>query len=102
MKKFVLFALGIFGSVAFAQTIGFDFPDFSLQTKYEMNYISHDASVKNYVRRLGATSFTVNQGKPAIDMYAVTTNNGCSFDVQVVYASWPGVDDLVISDARCN
>jgi hypothetical protein len=100
MKKLILFVIAAASSMAMAQT--FDFPDFSLETRYEMNYIANNSSVKDYVKRLGATSFTVNTGKPALLSYGVATNNGCSFDVEVVYNSWPGIDNLIISDATCH
>lgn len=100
--KFALPFLFIIGSVASAQTVDFSFPDFSLQTRYEKGFIAKSADVRGYVKTLGAKSFVVTNGKPSTKLYAVETSNGCAFDVEVVYKSWPGIDALIISDATCN
>jgi hypothetical protein len=99
VRNLLLFILAAAGTFAMAQTI--DFPDFNLETQYEMDYIAHNRAVKNYVARLGGTAFTVNSGKPDLLSYAVTVNNGCTFDVEVVYADWPGIDNLILSQAHC-
>lgn len=103
MKQFVFSAtLVLLGSTASAQVGEISFPDFSLEGKYERSVIKGDAAVQAYAARLGAKSFKVTDGKASARMYAVETNNGCSFDVEVVYKSWPGVDDvLVYNNAVC-
>jgi len=91
----------VLGSMASAQS--FDLPrlDFSMTSRYEMGVIAADDHVRAYADQLGADSYSINNGKPALQMYAVQTNNGCSFDVEVVYQQWPGVDAVVVYQATC-
>ena len=101
MKFAILVMISVLASVASAQS--FDLPrlDFSMQTDYEMGVIAADANVRAYAGQLGAQSYSINNGKPALQMYAVQTNNGCSFDVEVVYQQWPGVDAVIVYAAKC-
>lgn len=85
-------------STVSAQT--FPTPDFEMIRSYEISVIAKDTAVRQYAGKLGGTSFSVNNGKPALDMYEVVTNNGCKFDVKVVYKTWPGIDALVISKSQ--
>ena len=96
-KLLALVAIAVSASVASA--MDFTWPDFSLETQYEMDFIKADPAVKAYARRLGARSIRVTRGKPGRLMYAVKTNNGCTFDVKVVYHDWPGIDDVIVYDS---
>lgn len=82
-------------AVAFAPE--FSQPDFELIRNHERAVIARDAGVIAYARALGARSFKITNGKPALLVYGVVTDNGCTFDVEVVYNSWPGIDGIAVS-----
>jgi hypothetical protein len=97
MKLFAIAAGMIaMSSVASANVFAPTFPDFEMEKNYEKSVIAKNVTVKSYVKALGASSFKVTNGKPALRVYAVETNNGCAFDVEVVYNDWPGVDAVVV------
>jgi hypothetical protein len=77
-------------------------PDFQMFIAYEKSVIAKHPDVVAYVRLLEARSFKVTMGKPARDLYAVRTSNGCEFDVRIVYENWPGIDRvIVVKNAIC-
>ncbi len=76
------------------------FPSFQGIIKYEKNFVAKSAEVKSYVQQLGGSEYSVSRGGK-LRVYKVTTNNGCIFAVRVVYKNWPGIDQLVISQAIC-
>lgn len=94
---FALFSAMLVSTAAFAFVPDFSQPDFEMIRNHERAVIARDAGVLSYVRSLGARSFKVTNGKPELLMYGVVTDNGCSFDVEVVYNSWPGIDDVIVS-----
>lgn len=96
--KLIMASLTLASSSAFAMLPDMgSMPDFSMIRSYEMSVIAKDARVKSYVRQLGGKSFVVTDGKPSLEMYGVQADNGCEFDVRVVYHNWPGVDELRLS-----
>lgn len=98
MKLFTLAAgmLVLAASASADFSVFGSFPDFNMQPNYEKSVIAKNPQVIAYVKALGARSYKVTNGKPALLMYAVETNNGCAFDVQVVYNDWPGIDAIVV------
>jgi hypothetical protein len=98
MKTFniALGALALLASVSAFADFTPSYPDFDMIKNYEKSVIAKDAQVISYAKKLGATSFKVTNGKPANLLYAVETNNGCAFDVEVVYNDWPGIDGIVV------
>lgn len=105
MKKIILAtaaALTLSANAMAFPSGAMDFPDFEMIRNYEKSAIAKDANVIAYARKLRASSFRVTNGKPGILNYGVVTSNNCSFDVEVVYNDWPGIDAIVItSKAVC-
>lgn len=106
MKK-LMFAIAMTVSAsAFAQEM--QFPDFGLMTQGQKNAVKADAGVNKYSKSMGASSFKVVAKSTVNDpiTYTVKTNNGCSFDVVVVYADnfWDGIENVVVKKATtvCN
>lgn len=97
MKVFAI-ATGmlVMAATASANVFAPTYPDFELGKSYEKAVVAKDAKVKAYAKALGASSFKVTNGKPANLVYGVVTNNGCAFDVEVVYNDWPGVDAVIV------
>lgn len=103
MKTILACATALLASTqAFAFTPDFSFPDFEMIRNYEKSVIAKDTKVLAYARQLGARSIRVTNGAPGNLNYAVVTNNGCKFNVDVVYNDWPGIDAIVVyKDAVC-
>ncbi len=94
MKTMILALL--FTSTAFAQDLGLNIPDFRSIVEHEKKLIAKDSGVKAYVTALGAKKFEVKSGDPSIFLYAVETDNNCSFDVEIVYKKWPKIEKLLV------
>lgn len=103
MKSAILGAvLALSSTSALAFAPDFNFPDFEMIRNYEKSVIAKDPNVIAYARKLGAKSIRVTNGAPGNLNYAVKTNNGCLFSVDVVYNDWPGIDAIVVyKDAVC-
>lgn len=94
MKKFLIAA-----SLVLVSATASAFPDFGMERAYEKSFVANDARVLAYAEQLGASSVKVVEGK--LQQYTVKTNNGCAFNVKVVYVQWPGIDSVVIGQAAC-
>jgi hypothetical protein len=104
MMKSIFAGAAVFlaATQAFAYVPDFSYPDFEMIRNYEKSVIAKDAKVIGYARKLGARSIRVTNGAPGNLNYAVVTNNGCKFSVDVVYNDWPGIDAIVVyKDAVC-
>jgi len=97
--KQIIFA-AVLAVSASASAFDFTFPDFGLMTQGQKNAVKTDKSVKDYAANLGAASFAVvAKATTKVPVtYTVNTNNGCSFDVEVVYEDnfWDGIKDVVV------
>jgi len=103
MKSVILgAALALVSTSAMAYVPDFSMPDFEMIRNYEKSVIAKDPKVIAYARKLGAKSIRVTNGAPGNLNYAVKTNNGCLFSVDVVYNDWPGIDAIIVyKDAVC-
>lgn len=98
MKLFTLTAGMLVLAASASANYSFNLPnlDFEMQTNFEKGEVAKNPKVIAYVKALGARSYKVTNGKPANFMYGIETNNGCKFDVEVVYNDWPGIDAIVV------
>lgn len=102
MKKMLL-VLGFFSFGAAAQSFDWMHVSLSGESEYNMKLIKDNAVVKAYAKSLGGKSWRVTEGKSGNLLYAVETNNGCAFDVEVSYVpAWPTRKISVTENAVCN
>ena len=95
--KILSLVLAMLVYVSSASAMDIAFPDFTLAKQFEKTTIISAANVKAYVKALGGTAYSVKETNKG---FVVVTNNGKTFGAKVVYAKWPKVAGVALTQAK--